>query len=331
MDMRGSRHALRTLWMLRRLIVSEKPDIVQCWMYHSDLLGGVAARLAGHSRIVWGIRTTDLVRGSSRVTAVLRRVCALLSHFVPRLIVCAAEAARRAHAADGYDTSRMIVIPNGFDTSRSPGAVDDARQLRLQYAIESGAVVIGCVSRFNVYKDLRTFVQAAGKVAAQRADVRILMVGLGLDASNPTLASWVEETGCSRRFVLLGERSDVPACLAAMDIFCLSSRSEGLPNAVAEAMAMEVPCVVTDVGDAAMLVADTGLIVPREEPTALASALSTMADMPRAARQDLGRRARRRIERDFSVAAMHERYDAAYAAVMSGKVLSGVQVAPGTE
>jgi len=330
LGMRDFRHALSTLWKLRQAIRAEHPDIVQCWMYHADLMGGVAARLAGQSRIVWGIRTTDIVSGSSRMTAVVRRICAALSRVIPRIIVCAAEAARRTHVAEGYDSARMVVIPNGYDTTQ-PLAVDDqARQLRAQHAIGPDAVVIGCVARFNVYKDLRTFVRATGVVAASRDDVRVIMVGLGLERANQELMAWINETESPGRFILLGERDDVPSCLASMDIFCLSSRSEGMPNAVAEAMAMGVPCVATDVGDTAILVGDTGLIVPRENPAALASALSAMAGMPSAARRELGMRARQRIETDYSVGRMRERYDEVYDQVMRSAGSNGPQALTGT-
>jgi glycosyltransferase involved in cell wall biosynthesis len=138
------------------------------------------------------------------------------------------------------------------------------------------------------------------------------MVGRELDASNGQLQNWINETGHPNRFVLLGERSDVPACLAAMDIFCLSSRTEGFPNVVGEAMAMGLPCVVTDVGDAAMLVADTGVVVPKENSTALAAGLSQLLAMSSVERGQLGQRAKERIHREFSMDKARERFESLY-------------------
>ena len=105
---------------------------------------------------------------------------------------------------------------------------------------------------------------------------------------------------------------DVPACLAALDIFCLSSRSEGFPNVVGEAMATGVPCVVTNVGDAAMLVAETGIVVPSENSAALADGLVRLVELPLELRVDLGASARRRIESNFSLSRMRSDYEAAY-------------------
>jgi Glycosyltransferase Family 4 len=106
------------LFALRRLIIRLHPDIVQTWMYHADLLGGIAAKWAGVRHILWGVRTTNVAAGGSRSTWVVRRICAWLSYFVPDSIVCAAEASRLAHVAIGYDTRRMHVVPNGFDMVR---------------------------------------------------------------------------------------------------------------------------------------------------------------------------------------------------------------------
>lgn len=138
------------------------------------------------------------------------------------------------------------------------------------------------------------------------------MVGRGLDANNAQLAQWISATGCADRFVLLGERGDVPVCLAAMDLFCLSSRTEGFPNVVAEAMAMGLPCVVTNVGDAAMLVADTGVVVPKEDSAALALGLGQLLAMTPDARQQLGQKARARIHAEFTMELARERFESIY-------------------
>jgi glycosyltransferase involved in cell wall biosynthesis len=112
--------------------------------------------------------------------------------------------------------------------------------------------------------------------------------------------------------MLLGERRDVPACLSAMDVFCLSSRTEGFPNVVGEAMAMSLPCVVTDVGDAAMLVANTGVVVAKEDANALAAGLSRLVEMTPEARRHLGQMAKARIHAEFTMARARERFEDLY-------------------
>jgi glycosyltransferase involved in cell wall biosynthesis len=294
--------------LLRRV----RPDVVQTWMYHADLLAGVAARMTGCRNVIWGIRTTELTEGDARSTAWIRSICARLSRTVPAAIVCVAEAARRAHIRDGYDPSRMHVIPNGYDTTALAPSIDARAALRAACSIGANDLVVGMVGRFNVSKDPGNFVAAAGLLVAQHPQLRFMMVGRGFDAANAELARWIERTGCPDRFHLLGERADVAACLSAMDAFCLPSRAEAFPNVVGEAMAVELPCVVTDVGDAALLVADTGVVVPREDAVALAAGIHSLLRLSPEARRDLGRAARARIVAGFSLERSRAQFHALY-------------------
>ncbi|MGH8539441.1 MAG: glycosyltransferase family 4 protein [Stenotrophobium sp.] len=316
LGMRSVLDAPRVLWQLTRRIRKSRADIVQTWMYHANLWGGLAARIAGNQHVIWGIRTTDVKAGASRTTAVISWMCAMLSRWIPRAIVCAAEASRMTHVAVGYDPTRMVVIPNGFDLQRLMATADQRIKLRAQCGFAADEVVIGIVGRFNRAKDHENFVCAAGLLTRQDNRVRFLMVGRDLDAGNTELARWITQTGYAERFVLLGERADVPACLSAMDIFCLSSRTEGFPNGVGEAMAMGLPCVVTDAGDAAMLVADTGIVVPREAPIALSRGLGGVLAMTPDARQQLGLRAKARMYSEFSIERARQRFEDVYSAVL---------------
>ena len=306
-------HLLR----LYRLIRTLRPDIVQTWLYHADFLGGLAARLAGNRNVIWGVRTTDVDGGCARATAFVRQACASLSRWVPHTIVCVAEAARRSHSLLGYDSDRMVVVGNGFDLSSLASNQFQRRQLRAQYGVDDDDVVVGTLGRFNLDKDHENFVQAAGQLVEQHARLRFLMVGKGLDANNNDLMRWINATGHADRFVLLGERSDAAACLAAMDIFCLSSRTEAFPNAVGEAMAMGLPCVATDVGDVAVLMADTGVLVPKANPSALAQGVAGLMARGPAYRQQMGQRAKERIRGTFTMACVRERFELIYENVIA--------------
>ncbi|MCA1854626.1 glycosyltransferase [Massilia oculi] len=306
------RNPLVAFFRLVKIIRERQPDIVQTWMYHADLLGGVAARLAGCTNVIWGIRTTDVQAGGSRATTLLRNLCAKLSSRVPRFIVCAAQASKISHAAVGYDARRMIVVPNGFDLSRLTASADQRSTLRADCGFADEDLVVGSLGRFNQAKDPKNFVLAAGLLAKQFANVRFLMVGRDIDESNDELRTWITETGNADRFVLLGERSDVPVCLAAMDVFCLSSRTEGFPNVIGEAMAMRLPCVTTDVGDAALLVAETGTVVPKESPDALADGLAKVVQMSGEGRRQLGEKACARLYAEFSMERARDRFESLY-------------------
>jgi glycosyltransferase involved in cell wall biosynthesis len=228
-----------------------------------------------------------------------------------------AHAALKSHVAIGYDASRMVVIPNGFDLGRFVATTEQSQSLRASCSFNINMVVFGFLGRFHPDKGQHNFVQAAGLLAKENDNVHFLMVGRGLDAHNVRLIQWINDTGFSDRFVLLGERPDVPICFAAMDVFCLSSQTEAFPNVVAEAMAMNLPCVVTDVGDAALLVGATGVVVPKENPMALAIGMGELLGMPYAKRHLLGQKAKTRIQTEFSMPLCTERFEAVYENVIT--------------
>jgi len=319
LNLRGAWDVLPKLAGLTKIIRKSRPDIVQTWMYHSDLVGGFAARMAGIKNVIWGIRTTDVSAGGSRATGVVRWLCARLSRWIPHTIICAAEASRRVHVKLGYRADLMVVVPNGFDLPRLQATPEQVDGLRSVCGFSADTVVVGTLGRFNAVKDPHNFVRAAGLLARENQRVQFLMVGRDCDAANAELMGWIKATGCADRFVLLGERSDVPVCLAAMDVFCLSSRTEGFPNVVGEAMAMRKACVVTDVGDAAYLLGECGVVVPKEDFSALAEGMSKLVSLSTPDRIELGERAHARIATEFTMDRTRERFEAVYANVLLGQ------------
>ncbi|MFP7961367.1 glycosyltransferase [Pseudomonas aeruginosa] len=122
----------------------------------------------------------------------------------------------------------------------------------------------------------------------------------------------IEATGYAERFILLGERQDVASCLKAMDIFCLHSRTEGFPNVLGEAMAMGLPCITTDVGDAAYLLGNDGVVVPALDPNALGKGIEDLIALDVEGRRALGEAARQRIYSNFTMASASQRFMSLY-------------------
>jgi glycosyltransferase involved in cell wall biosynthesis len=250
---------------LRRLLKRDRPDVVQTWMYHADLVGGIAATSPGlRLPVVWNIRhgTLDRVASRRRTFAVVR-VCAMFSRWVPHTILCCSNEARSVHAGMGYASSKLRVIPNGFDTMTFRPDPVARTAVRAELQLPDDARTIGMIARFHAQKDHRNFVQAAALLHTQRPRTHFVLCGDGTSSENRELLEWIDTAGLRGVFHLLGERRDVPRVMAALDIVSLSSRSgEGFPNVLGEAMACGVPCVATDVGDSAYIVGDTGRIVP---------------------------------------------------------------------
>lgn len=299
------------IWRLKMLIKQVRPDIIQTWMYHADLIGGIAARLAGKIPVVWNIRHSNLDSGDNKKTTLwTAKACALSSKTIPERIVCCSEASRRIHYQIGYNNDRMLVIPNGFDLEAFQPDKEARDSFCHGLGIDQGALLLGMAARFNPQKDHYTLIQAAGILKEQGLDLRIILCGKDIDWDNAQLKSWIKEADLEDGFFLLGPRDDMPRITAALDIALLSSaHGEGFPNVLGEAMACGVPCVATDVGDSGEIIGDTGFVVPPRSPQFLAEALQEMVKLGPDGRGRLGQKARHRVRERFAlgrVAGMYE-------------------------
>ncbi len=304
----------RALLRMARLIRAEQPDLVQTWMYHADLLGGLAARVVGGIPIVWGLHNTDLdPRHTKRATRWVVQACAALSRRLPTRIVSCSDAGVSIHVRQGYAAERFVSIPNGFDTTALHPHPPYRTAVRAELGLAEDAILVGKVARFDPQKDHQNFVSAVGQLAGQHPNLHCVLVGKGCERNNETLAHWIDETGFAERFHLLGLRSDVGRLLAALDLMVLSSAfGEAFPLVIGEAMSCGVPCVATDVGDAARIIGGTGRVVAPHDAAAVAGAMQALLVLSTAEREALGAAARSRILEQFSLPAVAARYAALY-------------------
>jgi glycosyltransferase involved in cell wall biosynthesis len=275
LNQRRGRLSLRALARLYRLIRSERPDVVQTWMYHSDLVGGLVARAAGNRNVCWNVRNSSLAVGRTpRLTIQTVRLCARLSRRVPAKIVFCAQRAAAVHAAIGYDTTKFVLIPNGIEGKRFVPAPDAGARWRESNGFSTDTPLIGMVARFDPQKDHPNLMEALRRVKAAEEQFACVLIGSDITAANAPLVKLVRAAGLEDQVQLLGPREDVPAAMNALDLHVLSSAyGEAFPNVVAESMACGTPNVVTDVGDAGQIVGDTGWTVPHSSPDALAGAI----------------------------------------------------------
>jgi glycosyltransferase involved in cell wall biosynthesis len=297
--------ALVRLWRLMR--AQPREVVVQTWLYHADLVGGVLARLAGRPRIYWNLRVAVHRPDFRRATFWVLKLCALLSSWIPRRIVSCGPVVMSSHVAQGYARARCVVIGNGFELDHLRAKPVRRERLRQEFGVTSNTLLVGTVARLHPQKDFPTLACAAARVVRQLPDVRFIWVGAGVD-SDAALTALIDNLGLRDRVIRLGLHRDVPDLLNAIDVFCMSSRSEGFPNALGEAMACSLPCVSTDAGDAAFLLGDRNWIVPIESPDALASALARMARLPADDRRRIGGENRSRVAAEFGVEQVWGRY-----------------------
>jgi len=306
--------------LLAKWIRESKPDVIHTWMYHANLVGTLAARLAGNVPLVWGIHHTTLEpRVHKRRTMLVNRTCAFLSRKFPARIVCCSEESLLVHKKQGYAHEKLEVIPNGFDLER--GRPDSAARvsLRKELGIPANANLIGKAARFHPQKDHRNFIQAAARLHKQFPEIHFLLCGQGVNWHNSQLVGWIEAAGIRDSCHLLGQRRDVFRLFAGMDIATTASRSgEAFPIVIGEAMTCGTPCVVTDVGDSASIVGETGIVVAPRDPVALAEAWRKLIEAGPEVRRSLGMAARCRVQQHFALPTIVERYQAIYAQLAAG-------------
>lgn len=301
------------LWRAVGAVRRFKPDLVQTWLYHADLLGLAAAKLGGVPRVAWNIRCSDMELDKyRRLTRWTLRLNARLSG-VPDVVLANSEVAVRVHQGLGFHPRRWEVVPNGFDTDLYRPDPAARAALRAEWGIPADAPVAGMVARFDPMKGHETFFAAAAEAARAVPGLHFVLCGDGVEEGEPALDRLVESAGLAGAVRLLGRRSDVPRVMAALDVHVLSSSfGEGFPNVVGEAMSCGVPCVVTEVGDAAGVVGDAGVAVAPRNPRALAMALRSILSMRPGERAELSRKARQRVLDRFSLAAVVRRYEDIY-------------------
>jgi len=308
----GVKGAARLFSLTRRI----GPDIIQGWMPHGNIAGLLARVVASKGvPLVWSIRQSlyDL-NYETRTTARLIRLGARLSR-QPEAIVYNSHTARTHHEALGFSKDRGTVIPNGFDSDVFKPSLEHRRSLRSELGIGEDARLVGLTGRFHPMKGHDTFIEAARTVRTRHPQSRFVMVGPGMDRHNADLTNRLERAGLAEATHLLGVRDDIQRIDAALDVAVSSSFTEAFPNVIGEAMSCGVPCVVTDVGDSALLVGDTGVVVPPRNPEKLASGMSRLLDLSRQEIELLGTKARQRIVSEFSLDRMAGSFSSLYLSI----------------
>lgn len=315
----GMNLALRSLLQLRALAVRLRPDpevtVVQTWLWHADLVGGLCARAAGNRRVVWNLRNSmprhAATKPASRVVA---RVCGWLSRWVPARIICNSAAALQAHVAIGYCAKKCIVVPNGFDLRLFVNSASARIEVRARWRAAPGDALVGMVARVDPLKDHATFIRAAAIVAARVPHARFVLIGEGI-TRDPNIQMLLAQTNLVAKFILEERCDDVQTVMSALDVFCLASRSEGFPNVLGEAMACATPAVATDVGDVRDILGDDRLVAAVADPGSLATCINYVLDLGAPGRRALGLRQRREVEARFDIEGVWTRYRDLYAAI----------------
>ncbi len=310
----AKRQIALSLWFFRLvgLICKTSPDIVQTWMYHADLAGGLATRIGAGCPVVWGIHHSNLdSKVNKPATRAIARLCAMLSCRIPAAIACCSVEAARVHQALGYCRDKFRIIPNGYDLTAFRPDPDARVRVRGEWGVDEKELLLGMVGRWHPQKDHANLMHALARLTETGFAFRCVLVGPMMTAGNHALRTLLEDCCLRDLIILAGPRNDIPAVMNALDMHVLSSVGEAFPNVVAEAMACGTPCVTTDVGDAAAIVGNPDWVAPARAPQQLADAiLNVLDDSQRKGRESVGEECRRRIQENYSLDRMVTTYEA---------------------
>ncbi|MEP0854543.1 glycosyltransferase [Trichocoleus sp. DQ-U1] len=286
------------LWRLVSHLKCITPNVLHGFMGTSNLLTIFLKLFFPSTKMMWGVRASnvDLSRYDWLSLLIFKLEC-LFSRFAD-LIVVNSHAGQAYHLAHGFPANKIVVIPNGIDTELFKPHKEARARVRAEWNIAEDTILIGLVGRLDPLKDHPTFLNAAALLCQERKNLHFVCVGSGLESYANELYRLCEELGISNKVIWAGARADMPAVHNSLDIAASSSYTEGFPNVIGEAMACGVPCVVTDVGDSAWIVGDTGVVVGKQNPEALALGWVACLESDRSV---LGLKARARIVENFSV------------------------------
>jgi len=312
-NMQHGRPTLKAISHLTRRLIQLRPDVLQTWLYHADLLGLLSGRMARVPIILWNVRSSNMDMSQYRLTSKLTvYACSFLSRY-PQGVVINSQAGLDYHESIGYRPRKWEFIPNGVDLERfKPDPI--ARQiLRKEWNVGDSEIVIGYVARYDPMKDHAGVLNAARIIIEQIPEVVIVLCGAQVNWQNPALSALIDDLDLRANIRLLGLRKDIEQVQSAFDLAVSASLfGEGFPNVIAEAMACGIPVVATDVGDSKIIVGEAGLIVPPGKPMEFADACLQLISGGEANLQSLGKLARQSVVNRFNLEDSISSYERLY-------------------
>jgi len=314
LEMDPGEFSLKKFIKLVNIVRHEQPDILQGWMYHANFAAQLANFFTFKSiPVIWNIRhSLYSLEYESKSTALIIKLLSKLSNF-PAKIIYNSQIGATQHQKLGYESDKTVVIPNGFDINLFQPSSENRLSLRKELGLAQDTVLIGRICRYHPMKDHDNFLRAASLLLKDLPELHFVLAGTDVDQNNSQLSKLIEELNISNHIHLLGERKDIPRLTSALDIATSSSYfGEAFPNVIGEAMACVVPCVVTDVGDSALIVGDTGKVVPPQNHQALANGCKELISLGVEGRKALGEKARQKVIKLYSLDAIITQYENLY-------------------
>jgi glycosyltransferase involved in cell wall biosynthesis len=300
LNLKGILSLPKNIFKLIFIVHKIRPDILQGWMYHSNLVVSLLKyTFIRQPKIFWNIRQSLYsLQFEKKSTIIVINILKFLSR-LPDKIIFNSEVAKNHHLDFGYNASKAAVIFNGFDTNFWKFDAIKRTSIRSLYNITENDLLLGYVGRYHSVKNLELLLEVIADLSPDYPDLKVMFIGKDLVRGNENVNKFLYSSTDNNIF-LLGNETDIPGYLSAFDGFCLCSNSEAFPNVLAEAMSCNLYCMSTNVGDVPLILGDLGCIIPPNDKERLKKAIIFWIENHLSLKEN-GRRARERIKNNFPI------------------------------
>jgi len=302
-----------SLLKLKKLLNNFKPDLIQGWMYHGNLMALILCVYSSNSpALVWNVRHSLYKLSHEKF---LTQLVIKLNRFFsnkPNALIFNSQLSLRQHKKFGFLSKHVNVIPNGIDIDKFSFSKKYRKDIREELKIPQNFFVVGHIARFHPMKNHTLFLKVAVEIARRFSKSHFILVGKDIDYNNYNLKKHIP-IDLRYKFHLLGERSDIHKIICGFDVFCLtSSWGEGFPNVLVEALSIGIPCVSTDVGDSKNIINDAGVIVNICNKKDMVAAIEKLFKFPTHELTALGHNGRKRVMKDYTMEMNVIKYEMLY-------------------
>lgn len=291
------------------IIRKSKADIVQTWMYHSDFLGGIIARIFTSAKIIWSIHSDIQTKEKSKsLTYNLFLINKFLSYIIPNTIIYCSKSSLNNHVKFGYCKTKSYLIYNGIDTDRFFYSLEKRKKFRKRFGISESTFLIGMISRYDPLKDHQTLLKSLSElVPLSKKGIKCILIGSNI-FENKFLLNQIRYYGIKKIVILLKPISNIEDLINALDCHVLCSHSESLPNVISEAMSCCIPTISSNVGDIKDIVGKYGYVFEPHEHKKLTKKMLLLMNTKHIDLISLKKNGRLRIKNKFSLKTMKENY-----------------------
>lgn len=289
-----------------RIIKDARPDVIQCWMFHANIIGGFFGRLAGVKNIVWGIHHS-MTKYDRKILHLINKIGALMSYNFCDTVICCGIRPLEVCKQTGYCPKKLRCVFNGFELDNFFYDLEGRNRIRKEFGISEDSFVVLNMAAYRAQKNHNGVLRIFSKLYKKNKDSRLILAGYNIKKEG-TLADISKSLGIDEKIVFAGYRTDARALYSAADVVILASFTEGFPNVIGEAMLCEKPFLSTDVGDCAFMLGHNDWAFELSDEDGFAEKLFEFSKMPKSELKACGEECRKRIVDNFDIEKIYSEY-----------------------